>query len=183
MGGSLSIHSDKINMFGHEGFMGSNVCLAVGASYASKKPSIVFIGDAAFEEDYVLASISWIAKKNIPILIIIEDNNFAITTPKDQRRDWTVKSIGKAFNIDSYDTKDDPKKIFKILKSYNFKKPLIINIHTNRLYWHSGAGVDDKNIFDRLKDEKIKLGKEGEKVYQKTYYQLENLFKKITNER
>lgn len=183
MGGSLSIHSDKINMFGHDGFMGSNVCLAVGASYASKKPSIVFIGDAAFEEDYVLASISWIAKKNIPILIIVEDNNFAITTSKDERRDWTVKSIGKAFNIDSYDTKDDPEKIFKILKSYNFKKPLIVNIHTNRLYWHTGAGVDDKNIFDRLKDEKIKLGKEGEKVYQKTYSQLENLFRKITNER
>ena len=40
------------------------------------------MGDAAFEEDYVLASISWIAKKKIPILLVVEDNNFAITTSK-----------------------------------------------------------------------------------------------------
>ncbi len=183
MGGSLSIHSDKINMYGHDGFMGSNVCLAVGASFASKKPSIVFIGDAAFEEDYVLASISWIAKKNIPTLIVVEDNNFAITTSKDERRDWTVKSIAKAFNIDSFDTKDDPEKIFKVLKSYKFKKPLIVNIHTNRLYWHTGAGVDDENVFDRLKDEKNKLDKDGEKVFNKTYIQVEKLFKDIINEK
>ena len=34
------------------------------------------MGDAAFEEDYVLASVSWIAKKKIPVLLIVEDNNF-----------------------------------------------------------------------------------------------------------
>ena len=46
MGGSLSIHSPKINMYGHDGFMGSNVCIGVGASFSTKKPSIIFIGDA-----------------------------------------------------------------------------------------------------------------------------------------
>ena len=183
MGGSLSISSDTIKMFGHDGFMGSNVCLAVGASFTSKKPSIVFIGDAAIEEDYVLASISWIAKKNIPILIVVEDNNFAITTSKDERRDWTVKSIAKAFNIESYDIKDDPKNIFKILNKYKFEKPLIINIHTNRLYWHAGAGIDDHNIFDRLIDEVKKLGSEGEKIYQKSYEKIEKIFREIKNEK
>lgn len=183
MGGSLSISSKSIKMFGHDGFMGSNVCLAVGASFSSKKPSIIFMGDAAFEEDYVLASISWIAKKNIPTLIIVEDNNFAITTSKDERRDWTVKSIAKAFNIESYDIKDNPKNIFKILKNYKFKKPLIVNIHTNRLYWHSGAGIDDKNIFDRLNDEKKKLGNEGFKIYEEAKRRIEKIFREIQNEK
>ena len=68
MGGSLSIHSRKINMFGHDGFMGSNASIGVGACFSSKKPTIIFIGDAALEEDYVLASLSWIAKKKLPIL-------------------------------------------------------------------------------------------------------------------
>ena len=183
MGGSLSISSKSIKMFGHDGFMGSNVCLAVGASFSSKRPSIIFIGDAAFEEDYVLASISWVAKKNIPTLIIVEDNNFAITTSKDERRDWSVKSIAKAFNIESYDIKDDPKIIFKILKSYKFKKPLIVNIHTNRLYWHSGAGTDDQNVFDRLNDEKKKLGREGSKIYEQAYNRIEKIFREIQNEK
>ena len=62
MGGSLSISSNKINMFGHEGLMGSNACMGVGACFASSKPTIVFLGDASVEEDYVLASLSWAAK-------------------------------------------------------------------------------------------------------------------------
>ena len=65
MGGSLSIHSKKIGMFGHDGFMGSNACIGTGACFSSKKPTIIFIGDAALEEDYVLASLSWVAKKKI----------------------------------------------------------------------------------------------------------------------
>ena len=45
------------------------------------------MGDAAFEEDYVLASVSWIAKKKIPVLLIVEDNNFAITQPQKKREE------------------------------------------------------------------------------------------------
>ena len=82
MGGSLSIHSKKINMYGHDGFMGSNAPIGVGACFSSQKPTIIFIGDAAIEEDYVLASLSWIAKKKLPILFIVEDNNFAVLTKK-----------------------------------------------------------------------------------------------------
>jgi TPP-dependent pyruvate/acetoin dehydrogenase alpha subunit len=179
MGGSLSIHSDKIKMFGHDGFMGSNLCFGVGASFASKKPSIVFIGDAGIEEDYVLSSISWVAKKKIPILIIVEDNNFAITTTKDERRDWKVKNVANAFDIESYDIKDDPKNIYKILKDYEFKKPMVVNIRTNRLYWHSGAGIDNQNVFDRLKYEISLLGKEGLTIYEKAYKKIQSIFLKI----
>ena len=47
MGGSASIHSKKINMYGHDGLMGSNGPIGVGACYATKKPTIIFLGDAA----------------------------------------------------------------------------------------------------------------------------------------
>ena len=43
MGGSASIHSKKINMFGHDGLMGSNGPIGVGACYATKKPTIIFL--------------------------------------------------------------------------------------------------------------------------------------------
>ena len=179
MGGSLGIHSEKINMFGHDGFMGSNVCIGVGASFATKKPSIIFMGDAAFEEDYVLASISWIAKKKIPVLLVVEDNNFAITTSKKERRDWSVKNISKAFGIESYDVKDDPVHIHKILKNFKFQKPMLINVHTNRLFWHAGAGIDNPNIFDRLKIEKKKLGINGEQTYNKAKKEIKLIFNKL----
>lgn len=183
MGGSLSIHSSKINMYGHDGFMGSNVPIGIGASFSTKKPSIIFIGDAAVEEDYVLASISWIAKKKIPTLIVVEDNNFAITTSKDERRDWSVKSLGKAFKIESFDVEDDPIKILKYIKNYNFKKPRILNIRTNRLYWHAGAGIDNENVFDRLKFEKNKIGIEAHELYKKADKRVKKIFENVSNEK
>ena len=158
MGGSCSIHSKEINMYGHDGFMGSNVPIGVGSAFANKKSTIIFLGDAALEEDYVLASLSWVAKKKLPILFVIEDNDYAVLTKKSDRRDWTAKEIAKAFKIESFDTKDDPKKILSLMFKYDFKYPRLINIRTNRLYWHVGAGIDKENVFDRLKSEEKLLG-------------------------
>ena len=42
MGGSASIQSKEINMFGHDGHMGTQAPIAVGACFQSKKPTIVF---------------------------------------------------------------------------------------------------------------------------------------------
>ena len=70
-------------MYGHDGFMGSNATIGVGACFSSKKPTIIFIGDAALEEDYVLASLSWVSKKNLPILFVVEDNDYAVLTKKE----------------------------------------------------------------------------------------------------
>lgn len=179
MGGSLSIHSEKIKMYGHDGFMGSNVCLGVGMSFTTKSPAVIFIGDAAFEEDYVLATISWVAKKNIPCLFVVEDNNFAITTSKYERRDWSVKNISKAFGLEAFDFNDDPRLIYQNLKNYNFKKPRVINVHTNRLYWHTGAGIDDENIFDRLSYEIKKIGSKGKDINLKAKKKINQIFRDI----
>jgi TPP-dependent pyruvate/acetoin dehydrogenase alpha subunit len=157
-GGSLGLQSKKINMFGHDGFMGSNASIGVGACFASKKPTIIFLGDAAVEEDYVLSSIGWVDKMNLPILFVVEDNDYAVLTKKADRRNWKIVNVAKSFGLDSCDIKDDPQIILKKLKNFEFKRPALINIRTNRLYWHSGAGIDDKNAFDRLKKEGTKIG-------------------------
>ena len=74
---------------------------------------------------------------------------------------------------------DDPKLIYKNLKNYNFKKPRVINIHTNRLYWHTGAGIDDKNIFDRLNSEIKKFGKKGKSINLKAKKKIDQIFKNL----
>ena len=176
MGGSLSISSNKINMFGHEGLMGSNACMGVGACFASAKPTIVFLGDASVEEDYVLASLSWAAKKKLPILFVVEDNNYAVLTKKEDRRDWKAKDVAKAFKLDSYDIDDQPQKIFNVLKRNIFKKPIFINVHTKRLYWHAGAGKDEKVKGDRLSIEMKYLGKKAEEIDKKIKRKVEKLW-------
>ncbi|MDC3386743.1 thiamine pyrophosphate-dependent enzyme, partial [Gammaproteobacteria bacterium] len=159
MGGSASIQCKDKNIFGHDGLMGNQVPIGVGACFASKLPTIIFIGDSAAEEDYSLSAIGWASTKNLPILFVVEDNNLSILTEKKIRRNWEMHDVAKGMCVESYNISDDPKIINKYLENI-FKKPLLLNINTIRKYWHAGAGTDGEN-FDRYEDEMNFFGDEG----------------------
>ncbi len=177
MGGSASIHSKKINMYGHDGLMGSNGPIGVGACYATKKPTIIFLGDAAAEEDYVLGALGWASTKNLPLLVIVEDNNYSILTEKKVRRNWEMSDVAKAFKIQGFNCDDNPMNIIKYSKFF-FKQPCLLNINTNRIYWHAGAGKDSDKTFDRLRSEKKILGTPADLIDHKTKKLIKNLWKK-----
>jgi len=147
MGGSASIQSLEKNIFGHDGLMGSQVPIAVGHCYQTKQPTIVFMGDASAEEDYVGAAIGWASTKNLPILFVVEDNNLSILTEKKVRRNWEMHELANAYKVEAYDIEDNPVQIADCMKNV-FNAPLLLNVRTIRKYWHSGAGVDG-DYFDR----------------------------------
>ena len=182
MGGSASIHSKEINMFGHDGLMGSNGPIGVGACFATKKPTIVFLGDASAEEDYVLGSLGWASTKNIPLLTIVEDNNLSILTKKSVRRNWKIEDVAKSFRMEGYSLNDEPLNILKYSKSF-FNKPCLLNIKTHRIYWHAGAGKDSNDTFDRYEHEKKQLGEIAYKLDQKIKKEMEDLWKKQLEKR
>ena len=149
MGGSASIHSLPANIYGHDGLMGTQGPIATGMCFANKLPTICFAGDAAAEEDYFLTSIGWAITKNLPIWFIVEDNNYSILTEKKVRRSWELSSVAESMGLKSHSVSDDPEEIISVLpKSFN-EGPLLLNISTNRLFWHAGAGIDSSDIFDR----------------------------------
>lgn len=147
MGGSASIQSLEKNIYGHDGLMGSQVPISVGHCYETRQPTIVFMGDASAEEDYVGSSIGWASTKNLPILFVVEDNNLSILTEKKIRRNWNMHDLAHAYKVEAYDIGDDPTEISNHL-SHVFNKPLLLNIRTVRKYWHAGAGIDG-DYFDR----------------------------------
>ncbi len=177
MGGSASIGSKEINMFGHDGLMGSNGPIGVGACFATNKPTIVFLGDAAAEEDYVLGGLGWASTKNIPLITIVEDNNMSILTEKEVRRNWEITDVAKSFKMQSYNIKDDPMEILKNSEIF-FKKPCLLNINTNRIYWHAGSGKDADDTFDRYEKEKNVLGEEAVEIDKKIKKEIDILWKK-----
>ena len=177
MGGSASIHSTQINMYGHDGLMGSNGPIGVGACYATKKPTIIFLGDAAAEEDYVLGALGWASTKNLPLLVVVEDNNYSILTEKKVRRNWEMSDVAKAFKMKGFNCDDNPMNIYKYSKFF-FKQPCLLNINTNRIYWHAGAGKDSEKTFDRYKSEKKILGTRADLIDYKTKRLIKNLWKK-----
>lgn len=177
MGGSASIQCKEIGMFGHDGLMGTQVPIAVGAAFTSKKFTITLAGDAAAEEDYVMASIAWAGTKQIPILFVIEDNNLSILTEKKVRRNWEMDSFAKSVNVDAVNIEDDPEIIFNSLN--NKKLPYLLNIKTTRLFWHAGAGIDDPTQKDQYKIQMDLLGDEAKEIHIKTKNQIENLWNKL----
>ena len=177
MGGSASIGSKEINMFGHDGLMGSNGPIGVGACFATNKPTIVFLGDAAAEEDYVLGGLGWASTKNIPLITVVEDNNLSILTEKKVRRNWEMADVAKSFKMQGYNIKDDPIEILKNSEVF-FKKPCLLNINTNRIYWHAGSGKDADDTFDRYEIEKKIIGIEAVEIDKKIKEEVDSLWKK-----
>ena len=157
MGGSASIQSIEKKIFGHDGLMGSQVPIAVGHCYSTNEPTVVFMGDASAEEDYVLGALGWAATKKLPILFVVEDNNLSILTEKKIRRDWSLVDVSRAFGMKALQLDDEPNEIKKSMDGV-FQSPMLLNINTHRKFWHSGAGIDDENTFDRYLNEMESIG-------------------------
>jgi len=156
-GGSASISSESIEMFGHSGFMGDQIPIAAGFSLVKKRPVLGIVGDASVEEDYVLATLGFIAKRRIPMLLICEDNNLSILTKVEVRRDWNLAIVASSFGCEAHEINDHPKSIWEIIKPWNQMGPLVINVKTTRHLWHSGSGQDEVPVKDTLNDYKLEL--------------------------
>jgi TPP-dependent pyruvate/acetoin dehydrogenase alpha subunit len=160
-GGSASISSSSISMFGHSGLMGDQVPIAVGYSLTTGLPTLAVVGDASVEEDYVMSSVAYAVKRSIPLLLICEDNNLSILTPKSVRRDWEVSEVARAYGAKSFDIDDDPKAIWDTLSNWDLKEVFVINVRTTRHYWHAGSGQDELPKVDRLYELKESLKLKG----------------------
>ena len=50
--------------------------------------------------------------------------------------------MAEAFKMDACSVSDEPSRLWPVLEKYSIEKPLLINVKTNRLFWHAGAGID-----------------------------------------
>ena len=151
-GGSPCIQDQKRGIVGHIGLIGDQVPIASGIAYAHLKakgkkayeaPVVCFLGDGAVEEDYVLGSLGFIAKNKLPLLIVVEDNNLSVLTPKDVRRDWAITNVATGFGINALQTDDTPERLYDHVKSISPQSlPYILEVSTTRKYWHVGVEQD-----------------------------------------
>ncbi len=166
MGGSASIHSPEIGMFGHDGLMGSQIPVAVGYAFATGKNVLAIVGDASAEEDYVLGAMGYAATKKLPILFLCVDNGFSILTNVATRRSWKTTDVARSFGMDAIEITDDPWLIMHETKRLTQKLPAYMNIHTVRWLWHAGTGKDYEPEWDRyalILEEMQSLGLENKR--------------------
>ena len=115
------------------------------------------MGDAAAEEDYSLGAMGWASTKKLPILFVVEDNNLSILTEKKVRRCWEMKDVASGMKLESKTISDSPRELSEYVVTEE-SGPRLINVKTNRMFWHAGAGKDSDEVFDRLQHERNALG-------------------------
>ncbi|MDO8602203.1 MAG: thiamine pyrophosphate-dependent enzyme [bacterium] len=162
MGGSASIHEPNIKMHGHSGLLGDQIPIAVGHCIGTNSRTLAIMGDAAAEEDYVLGALGFASHRKIPILFVCEDNNLSLLTEKKIRRNWEISDVARAFKMPSIEITDDPWLVMHTVQELLKQKlPAFLQVHTCRVLWHAGTGIDGPPEWDRfamIKEEMAKLG-------------------------
>jgi 2-oxoisovalerate dehydrogenase E1 component len=159
-----SQHLQLFNFFSN-GIQGGIMPLAAGFALGnkikkSKDIGVVYIGDGTLGEGVVYETLNFISKKEIPLLIVCENNKYAQSTPIEYNLAGSIEQRAKAFGIEfkESNTYDDNISILTEAKSSidqvrETGKPLFHLVNTYRLKAHS-KGDDDREVAEIQEYEK-----------------------------
>jgi len=158
VGGSQHLHWKN---FYSSGVQGGTVAMAAGMALAEKslgRDAIVvdFMGDGTLGEGIVYECLNMISLWSAPILIVLENNHIAQTTPSNQAIAGDIPTRFEAFNIPT--THIDTSDILEILpaagalikKVRSERSPQALIIETARLGTHSKG--DDTRTEEALEE-------------------------------
>ena len=163
IGGSQELSSEEINF--HSGaIMAGMFAMANGTAFASKycgsrNISVAIIGDGGMEEGICWEAINLAATMNLPVIFLIENNQYSVHTPPIKRtisNDLSKKV--QAFGIDSHkiSTLDFTSLDFALEKAVenarNLSRPTCIELDTWRISPHVGPENDDAKYHYRDKE-------------------------------
>jgi pyruvate dehydrogenase E1 component alpha subunit len=146
-GGHMHLFDPEVK-FSCGGIVGGGIAHAVGAALANKKRNtdwvaVAFIGEGAANTGAFHESLNLAALWKLPFILVIEDNNWAISVEKcNSTSIRSNKKRAQSYGIKGYEVKNnDPVEMYKVSKeaverARKGKGPSIIEIETYRLLGH-----------------------------------------------
>ena len=133
--------------------IGTQYATAIGTGIAQKREggkgiTIVNGGDAGTAEGEFASCLIWSSRagQELPVLIIVTNNEYGISTPyKGQHGETRISDRGKAFNIRSVtiNGNDVDESWYQIQEAMEYvrteRKPFFLEARVSRLYGHSSA--------------------------------------------
>ena len=172
MGGDPMHHfkNDKVWMVGHSGLVADQVPIGVGMALDTGQPSIILGGDATPEEDCFWPAFGFAVTRKLPVLFVIEDNGLSVLTKVEERRSWRADLVAKAHGLwnNAIRLPDNPIQIWTWLQN-QCELPAYLEVDTNRMYRHVGAGIDNAIPQDRMKEMKERLLNQTEEIRRETW--------------
>ena len=154
VGGSQHLHSEQILT---NGIQGGLVPVAAGAASTLKNGiAIAVIGDGTLGQGALYETLNIASLHALPILIILEDNSIAQTTPQEQTLAGSVANRFKAFDWEVFFAADsNPHALASQVSSAlayvrRARKPAVLHLQTRRLGPHSKG--DDNRSKELIKE-------------------------------
>lgn len=151
------------NKFYTNGIQGGIIPNAVGAAFTQKLLNrsgigVVFLGDGTLGQGILYESLNFASLMDIPILFILEDNKYAMTTPVSKAVAGSMPDRARAFGIDADEIEsNDVLELYNLFQNRfqyvrNKKRPFFQVVHTYRLGPHSkGDDFRDKDEINEWK--------------------------------
>ncbi len=151
-GGSQHIHKDN---FFSNGIQGNMFPVAAGMAYAEKLKCndtivVIFVGDGTFGQGVLYESLNIVSLLSLPILIVVENNRYAQSTPIEMNFAGSFNGRIKGFDISVGEIETNDvcilyERFSKIVKNIKSNKcPHVEIVNTYRLGPHS-KGDDDRS--------------------------------------
>ena len=155
-GGSMHIFDNSVGFMASVPIVGSSLPIAIGLALAeknlnSKNLVVAFIGDAALETGAFYESLNLAALKELPLLIVLEDNGYSTFSNKSVR--WpasknvreTIQGMGVSYlHGNGDDVEDIYRNVSNIVTRVRSNQPILLHLETFRRYEHCGPNLDDK---------------------------------------
>jgi 2-oxoisovalerate dehydrogenase E1 component len=160
-----SQHLQKFNFYSN-GIQGGIMPIGAGFALANKLSfnnniGVVYIGDGTLGEGVVYETLNFISKKDIPMIVVCENNKYAQSTPIEYNLAGSIKGRAQAFGLEYRESTtfgDDLEIIDEAKSSIEWvrknKRPLFHLVNTYRLKAHS-KGDDDRDIKEIERYEKL----------------------------
>ena len=150
-GGSQQIHSGN---FYSNGVLGSTAPVALGMALAEVRLrtgaiTVLFLGDGAFGQGVVYETLNMASLWNAPLLVVVEDNGYAQTTPIAMNLAGSLTGRAEAFGIDTGEIEsNDAEGLYSrfetlVARVRDEGRPHVEIVKTYRLNAHS-KGDDDR---------------------------------------
>lgn len=170
MGGSQHIKTDH---FITNGVTGGMVTIGTGMALSliknGKKGVVVsFLGDGGFQEGYVQESLNLAQVYGVPILYILENNRYAMSTPTAEYTAGSIRERVQALHMAyaAADVREIEELSDKMERAFRFvreeQRPFFLEVSTFRLCGHSKSDnreyiSDSEQKSDQMEDPIVKL--------------------------
>lgn len=163
-GGSMHMFDKEKNLFGGHGIVGGQIPLGAGIAFADKyrnedHVTVCFFGDGASRQGAVWETFNMAMTWKLPVIYIIENNNYAMGTSVQRTSNVTdLATLGASFEMPSFTVDGmNPEAVSEAIakaaeRGRKGEGPTLLDIKTYRYKGHSMSDPQKYRTKDEVKE-------------------------------